>query len=281
MPFDRRNLLRSAAALAAGAALPRLAHTQSKPSSTLSFKLGIASYTFRNFDAAHLIEDMKAIPCTNLNVKDVHLPETPIGEVPARAATFRSAGLDLHSGGTISLQSTDPHDIRSKFEYCKAAGITTMIAAPTHETLPLIEPYVREFDIRVAVHNHGPEDKFFSSPLDVLKDAAKLDPRIGCCIDLGHTMRSGTDVVTALKNAGPRLFDIHIKDLANATEKESQVAVGDGIMPVREIFQQLIRMNYTGNVDLEYEIFPDSPMPGVIKSFAYMRGVLSGLGYKT
>jgi sugar phosphate isomerase/epimerase len=70
-----------------------------------------------------------------------------------------------------------------------------------------------------------------------------------------------------------------MKDLTNFESKGSQVAVGDGIMPVREIFEALIATKYTGFVDLEYEIHPDDPMPGVISSFAYMRGVLAGMGF--
>jgi len=93
-------------------------------------------------------------------------------------------------------------------------------------------------------------------------------------------MRAGTDVVEAIHKVGPRLFDMHMKDLAQSNVKESQVAVGAGIMPVRDIFKALIEIKYPGNVDLEYEIFPDNPMPGVIESFAYMRGVLAGMGYK-
>jgi sugar phosphate isomerase/epimerase len=106
-----------------------------------------------------------------------------------------------------------------------------------------------------------------------------MDPRIGCCIDVGHTVRAGTDVVQAIQEAGPRLFNVHMKDLTNFQDKESQVAVGDGIMPVRRIFEALIAMKYDGFVDLEYEIHPNDPMPGVISSFAYMRGTLAGLGY--
>ena len=95
---------------------------------------------------------------------------------------------------------------------------------------------------------------------------------------MGHTARAGTDVVQAIHDAGPRLFNLHMKDLTSFRDKESQVAVGDGIMPVRKMFEALIAMRYTGFVDLEYEIHPDDPMLGVISSFAYMRGVLAGLG---
>jgi sugar phosphate isomerase/epimerase len=107
----------------------------------------------------------------------------------------------------------------------------------------------------------------------------KYDPRIGCCIDIGHTVRAGTDVVKAIYAVGPRLYNMHAKDLTSFTSKESQVAVGDGIMPMREIFKALIAIKYKGFVDLEYEVHADDPMPGVIASFAYMRGVLAGMGY--
>ena len=106
-----------------------------------------------------------------------------------------------------------------------------------------------------------------------------MDPRIGCCIDVGHTARAGTDVVEAIHAVGPRLFNMHMKDLADLKVKESQVAVGEGKMPVRAIFEALIANQYAGFVDLEYEIHADDPMPGVASSFAYMRGVLAGMGY--
>jgi sugar phosphate isomerase/epimerase len=106
-----------------------------------------------------------------------------------------------------------------------------------------------------------------------------MDPRMGCCIDLGHAARTGIDVVGAIRTVGPRLFNVHMKDLASFQSKESQVAVGEGIMPVREIFEALVAVKYRGFVDLEYEIHGDDPMPGAIASFAYMRGVLAGMGY--
>jgi sugar phosphate isomerase/epimerase len=112
--------------------------------------------------------------------------------------------------------------------------------------------------------------------LKVVKD---MDPRIGCCIDAGHAVRAGTDVVDAIHEAGPRLFNIHMKDLTDFHDKESQVSVGDGLMPVRQIFAALIATRYQGFVDLEYEVHPDNPMPGVISSLAYMRGVLEGMAY--
>ena len=244
-------------------------------------RLGVASYSLRNFDPDHVMAAMKQLRTPFLNLKDTHLPMLPTDQVGAKAAAYRAAGLILTAAGTIYFNKDEDEDVRAKFEYCKAAGISLMVAAPTHATLPRVERFAKQYDMRVAIHNHGPEDKEWPSPLDVLAAVKGMDPRMGCCIDVGHTMRTGTDVVAAIHQAGPRLFDLHMKDLASPTAKESQVAVGEGVMPVRAIFEALIAMHYPGFVDLEYEIKPEDPLPGMMESFAYMRGVLSGMGYTT
>ncbi|MFZ0760221.1 MAG: sugar phosphate isomerase/epimerase [Candidatus Sulfotelmatobacter sp.] len=280
---SRRDFVRSGVLLAASAGLsgvPTLA--QERPSTgTPPICLGLASYTFRNFNRAQLIGFMKQLNAFALNAKDVkdHLPMNPQQEAAA-LADYATASIRLHAAGTIYFAKDEDADIRAKFEYCKRAGIGVIVAGdPAPKTLPRIERFVKQYGIRIAIHNHGPEDKLWSSPLDVLQAVRSMDPRIGCCIDVGHTVRAGTDVVQAIHEAGPRLFNMHMKDLTNFKSKKSQVAVGDGKMPVRKIFEALIATKYNGFVDLEYEIHPDNPMPGVITSFAYMRGVLAGMGF--
>jgi sugar phosphate isomerase/epimerase len=244
-------------------------------------KLGLASYTFRNFTRAQMIGFMKELNVYDLNAKDAkdHLPMDPAAEAQA-LADYSAAGIRLHAAGAIYFQKATDDDIRSKFEYLKRANIPVMVAGdPTPENLPRIEKFAKEYDIRVAIHNHGPEDKLWPSPLDILKDIQGMDSRIGCCIDVGHTVRAGTNVVEAIHAVGPRLFNMHMKDLTDFSSKESQVAVGDGKMPIRGIFEALIAIRYPGFVDLEYEVHADDPMPGVSKSYAYMRGVLAGMGY--
>jgi sugar phosphate isomerase/epimerase len=281
--FSRRDFVRSgavvAAAFSAPAAFSALARENSSPDEALPIRLGLASYTFRNFSRAQMIGFMKQLSVFALNAKDVkdHLPMDAQQEAAA-LADYAAAGIKLHAAGAIYFAKDEDADIRSKFEYCKRAGIAVIVAGdPTPETLPRMEKFVKEYDIRIALHNHGPEDKLWPSPLDVLKAVMSMDPRIGCCIDVGHTVRAGTDVVQVIHEVGPRLFNMHMKDLTNFQSKESQVAVGDGIMPVRKMFEALIAAKYQGFVDLEYEIHPDDPMPGVIASFAYMRGVLAGM----
>jgi len=288
---SRRSFLQTgavaAAALSTGAISTGVL-AQSKPASgtpaaPAQVRLGLASYTFRNFTRAQLIPFMKQLHLTDLNAKDAkdHLPSTSPEAEAAALADYAAAGITLHAAGTISFSKPEPADIQAKFEYAKRAGIPVIVAGdPAPGSLPLIEKMVKQYDIRVAIHNHGPEDKlYFPSPLDVLTAIKHLDPRIGCCIDVGHTMRTGTDVLAAIKAAGPRLYNMHIKDLAKPLVKESQVAVGEGVMPIRGIFETLLAIRYKGFVDLEYEINGDNPMPGVIESFAYMRGVLAGMGH--
>ncbi|MGA7474927.1 MAG: sugar phosphate isomerase/epimerase [Candidatus Sulfotelmatobacter sp.] len=283
--FSRRDFVLSSALVAGACIAPSdvlaLAHERTSSDAATPIRLGLASYTFRNFSRSQLIGFMKQLNVFTLNAKDIkdHLPMDPPRE-EAALADYAAEGIKLHAAGAIYFAKDEDADIRTKFEYCKLAGISVIVAGdPAPETLPRIEKFVKQYDTRVAIHNHGPEDKLWHSPLDVLKAVKGMDPRIGCCVDVGHTVRAGTHVVQAIHDAGPRLFNVHMKDLTNFESKGSQVAVGDGIMPVREIFEALIATKYTGFVDLEYEIHPDDPMPGVISSFAYMRGVLAGMGF--
>src|SRR6202167_237225 len=282
--FSRRDFVRSGAVVAAAFSAPAgvlaLSHEHPSADHALPIRLGLASYTFRNFSRAQMIGFMKQLNVFALNAKDVkdHLPMDAQQEATA-LADYAAAGVRLHAAGAIYFTKDEDADIRSKFEYCKRAGIAVIVAGdPAPETLPRLEKFPKDFDIRIAIHNHGPEDRLWRSPLDVLKAVHGMDPRIGCCIDVGHAARAGTDVVQAIREAGPRLFNLDMKDLTSLQSKESQVAVGDGILPVRAMFAALIATRYEGFVDLEYEVYPDDPMPGVISSFAYMRGVLAGLG---
>lgn len=281
--LSRRDFVRSGVVVAAANAVPGelFARAQESPSSEKApaIRLGLTSYTFRNFTRAQVIGFMKQLNVFALNAKDVkdHLPMDAQEEKEALAA-YAAASIKLHAAGAIYFSKDEDADIRSKFEYCSRAGIGVIVAGdPTPEALPRIEKFVNEYGIRIAIHNHGPEDKLWHSPLDVLQAVKGRDPRIGCCIDVGHTVRAGTDVVQAIHKAGPRLFNIHMKDLTNFESKDSQVAVGDGIIPVRRVFEALIATKYKGFVDLEYEIHPEDPMPGVISSFAYMRGMVAGI----
>ncbi len=280
----RRRFLQSGMVAAAAGALsgaaPIYAEAVAETGRPSPIRLGLASYTFRNFTRAQLIGFMKQLDLSDLNAKDMkdHLPMDPAAEVQA-LADYAAAGIKLHAAGVVYFKGDDA-DMQSKFEYVKRAGVPVMVVGdPTPAMLPGIERRVKEYDLRVAIHNHGPEDKYFPSPFDVLKAVKGMDPRIGCCIDVGHAARAGANLVDAIHAAGPRLYNMHVKDLTSFRDKASQVAVGEGILPFREMFAALIAIRYKGFVDLEYEVHADDPMPGVISSYAYMRGLLTGMGY--
>ena len=275
MSITRRELLASGAVAAVGLGW--------RPRSSLiaeagSIRLGVASYSLRKLSRIDAIAAVRELDTPYVNIKSFHLPyEGSTEELAAGRREFENAGLQIVGGGTITLDKDDAEDIHSYFEYAKSCGMPLMVIAPTPKTLPRIERFVKTYDIAVAIHNHGPEDPYFPGPADALKVIGNMDPRVGLCIDAGHTARTGVDVVEAIADAGDRLLDMHMKDLADLSVKESQCIVGRGAMPVPGIFRQLYAMGYRGYVNLEYEIDAEAPLPGMKESFAYMRGVLAGL----
>jgi len=270
---SRRTFLKSAPA-AAAVGVP----VSVSGATATSFKLGVASYSFREFRRTLCIKYTKELNTPYLCIKEFHAPYCSTPEELDRAREeFKKGGIILTGGGTIYFLKDDDADIRFYFEYAKRLGLPMIIAGPTAQTLPKLEKYVQQYDIKVAVHNHGPEDKHFPAPSDVLKLIRNMDPRIGLCIDVGHTTRTGKNLLSEIQAAGPRLLDMHIKDLTDLMDKDGQVDVGLGVMPIPAIFKQLQSMNYTGMVNLEYEIHGDDPLPGMQRSFSYMRGVLAGL----
>jgi sugar phosphate isomerase/epimerase len=262
-------------ALAAAAATPVRASDTKADS---GFKLGICTYSVREFQRSLAISLMKQLNVAYVSVKDFHLPYTSTPAEIAKARNeFQKAGLTIVSGGNTDLKDEDPALLRRYFEYARACGMPMLVAAPTHKTLPAVEKLAREYDIKIAIHTHGPEDSNFPTPQVVLRAVKDMDPRMGLCMDVGHSMRGGADIVEEIAHAGPRLLDMHFKDLKNRNEKESQCDVGEGVMPVVAIFKQLRKIGYRGCVNLEYEIHSDNPLPGMLHSMGYMKGVLAGL----
>jgi sugar phosphate isomerase/epimerase len=285
----RRTFLKLAAVGAAGAALTQCSTANAvaatarradsvDPAADVGVRLGVASYSLRNFSRAQAIEMTKALGTRFINLKSVHLPfETPPAEIAAARREVEAAGLKIVGGGLITFETDSDEGVRKYFDYANAAGMPVIVGTCKPGVLPRIEKFVKQYDIKLAIHNHGPGDENFPSPYDALKAVQGMDARMGLCIDVGHTVRTGTDVVRAVADAGPRLLDMHAKDLKDLRAVESQCIVGEGKIPIVEIFRQLEAMRYPGYVNLEYEIDANDPMPGMRQSFSYMRGVLAGL----
>jgi sugar phosphate isomerase/epimerase len=266
----------SATALAASGALVPSTSVAAPPAGR-TLTLGVASYSTRKFTLDQTLEMARTLGVTSMTFKDVHIPRTDSPDATrAVRAKIVAAGITIMGGGTITLPN-DPVEIRKNFEYAKAAGFPLIFTSPDPAALDKIEQMAKEYDIKVAIHNHGPEDKWWPRPQDAYAAVKSRDSRLGLCIDVGHTLRTGTDPVAACRECKDRLYDMHVKDLAVKTDPDSQVAVGRGLIDFPALFRTLLDIGYQGQVGLEYEIHEDDPLPGMIESLAYERGVLAAL----
>ncbi len=282
--ISRRSFIGTAAASAAWTTFGRVPAHAAVPTATggdAVLKLGVASYSMREFPLDRALDMAKTLGVKYMTFKDVHVPRTdPPEATRALRAKIEAVGITIMGGGTIRVPN-DPGQIEKEFEYAKNAGFPLIYIDPDREALDTIERLAKTYDIKVAIHNHGPEDKRWPRPQDAYAAVKSRDKRLGLCIDVGHTFRTGTDPVQACRECRDRLYDMHVKDLAARGEKESQVAVGRGLIDFPALFKTLIEIGYPGQVGLEYEINPKDPLPGMIESMAYMRGVLAAVTRKT
>jgi inosose dehydratase len=248
------------------------AHDETKRKEAL--KLGVASYSFRKFDLDKTLTMTRRAGIEHVCLKSFHLPlESTAAQIAAVAEKVAKADLDLYAVGVISMQK-EPDVVRA-FDYAKAAGAALIVAAPTAEMLPAIDAKVRAAGISVAIHNHGPGDKNFPTPQSVYEKIKSLDPRIGLCIDIGHTVRIGADLIASTENYADRLLDIHMKDVTEATPKGHEIQVGRGVIDIPRFLRTLVKIGYRGVVSFEYEGEADDPLPGFCESVGFTRGVLA------
>ena len=273
--FSRREFVGLAAAAAASATVGPVAAQPAPRAARLN--LGVASYSMRELSLDQALDGARTLGVTSMTFKDVHLPRTDPPEVTrALSAKIRAAGIQIAGGGTITLPN-DPVQIKKDFEYAKNAGFPLIFISPDPAALDTIEQMVKTYDIKVAIHNHGPEDKWWPRPQDAYSAIKSRDRRMGLCIDVGHTTRTGTNPAQACRECRDRLHDMHVKDLKVATQNHSDTEVGRGVINFPELFKALLDIGYQGQVGLEYEINAKNPIPGMIESMAYMRGVLAAL----
>ncbi|HRT49065.1 MAG TPA: sugar phosphate isomerase/epimerase [Anaerohalosphaeraceae bacterium] len=238
------------------------------------FELGMASYTLRKFKLDEAIAMTRRVGLKNIALKDFHLPmNATADEIKAVAAKVKDAGLNLYGCGVVYMRSQA--DVDRAFEYARTAGMTTIIGVPNHDLLPLVDKKVKEYDIAVAIHNHGPGDKVYPTPASVYEKVKDLDPRIGLCMDIGHTVRIGEDPIRDTMRFADRLLDVHIKDVSAAEAKGSTVEIGRGIIDIPGFIRALLRIGYAKYVSFEYEKDENDPMPGLAESVGYVNGVMA------
>jgi sugar phosphate isomerase/epimerase len=237
------------------------------------FQLGIASYSLRKF----LLEDTLVI-CNRLGInkialKSFHLPmDASDEEIKLTIEKCNNAGVEVYGGGAIPMKNKEDIDIA--FEYARKAGMKVVIGVPEHELIPYVESKVKEYDIKMAIHNHGPHDNKYPTVKSAYERIKSLDLRMGLCIDIGHIVRGGNDPSDDAQKFFDRIHDIHVKDIDQINENGKDCEIGRGVIDFPKFLKTLADLDYKGVLSLEYEKDEDDPLPGMAESFGYIRGIL-------
>jgi sugar phosphate isomerase/epimerase len=246
------------------------------PASDLGFDLGIASYTLRAFTLDQAIAMTRRLRIRKITLKDMHLPMAVTPEEMASVGKrLNAAHIELSSCGVVYM--TTEEQVHAAFAYAKLAGIKMMVGVPEAPLLELAERKVKETDIALAIHNHGPTDKRFPSPESAYTLIAKMDRRMGLCIDVGHTQRLGLDPAAQVERYFDRLLDVHIKDVSSADAAGTTVEIGSGVIDTPKLIRTLARLKYTGTLHFEHEKDEKDPFPGLAESVGYVRGVMAAI----
>uniref|UniRef100_F4C916 Xylose isomerase domain-containing protein TIM barrel n=1 Tax=Sphingobacterium sp. (strain 21) TaxID=743722 RepID=F4C916_SPHS2 len=239
------------------------------------FKLGIAGYSFVNFNLDQSLEMMKKVDVHYLCIKDFHLPYSSTAEqIATFHAKLKSFDVTGYAVGPIYMKTRE--EIDKGFDYAKRVGVNLIIGIPNHEDLAYVAEKTKEYDIRYAIHNHGPEDKLYPNASVIYDLIKNLDPRLGICFDMGHNKRDGRDSVADLQKYSKRIFDMHLKNVTAATKDGKTCELGRGVIDIPAYVKMLRKVNYTGSCSLEYEKDMKDPLAGIAESVGYFRGVCDG-----
>ena len=282
MALTRRSLMKAAALSAACSAIKPvgLALAPSAPDGDQQFRglrVGVASYSLREFPLTEALQGIRRLGVHYLSLKEVHLPLSASLEQRRQAhQQAEDLGLTITSCGVIYLKN-DEAQMHQAFDYVRDLGASVAVVGAGRDVLPTLDKVIRSYDLKAAIHNHGPNDKLFPSPLQVYDAVKDLDRRIGVCMDIGHTFRTHEDLVDDLKKVRDRLYSMHFKDLDSDHADAKDVPVGTGVLPIIALLRELLHSGYKGELQLEYEAEPKDPLVGMAASIGFMRGALQDM----
>ena len=279
MEQSRRNFIQKAAlGIAATVNMPFISKAtsinnfQGKPANLLP--IGIAGFTFAKFDLEKSIAMMKRVGVQNLSLKDFHLPLNSSDEkIKSVMAQFAEAGINVYAVGVIYMKTKQAVD--DAFDYAKKVGVKMIVGVPNYDLLDYTEQKVKETGIRIAIHNHGPEDALYPGPQQVYERIKNRDQRMGLCLDIGHAVRAGSNLEKVVKDYKTRLYDLHIKDITVAEKDGKAIELGRGVIDFRALVNALKKNNYAGMCSIEFEKDMTDPLPGIAESVGYFRGVMA------
>ena len=240
------------------------------------FGVGIAGFTFIQLPIDKAIEIMKRVGVTNLSLKDVYLPMNSTQEVITSVIDkLKAAGINVYTVGVVYMKTQESVD--QAFAYAKIAGVKMIVGAPNYELLAYCEKKVKEYDFKLAIHNHGPDNPLYPNATDIWNHIKDMDPRMGICIDIGHTTRDGQDPSVDIIRYSKRIFDIHIKDETKAAKEGQTVEMGRGVINIPKVVSALRKIKYNGKCSLEFEKDMQDPLAGIAESIGYFKGVCAAL----
>ncbi len=267
-----------AGVLALAVSLPLLAQTvKAKKHASETFNIGIAGATYPRYDLTRTLENMHSMGVKYLSVKDWLLPfDSTKEQMDEFKATLAEYGVEGYTLGPIYMYSEEAAD--RAFAYAQRYGAKMIIGVPSYETLPYVIDKVKETGIKVAIHTHGPDGAAFPDIRTVVELVKDPKLGVGCCMDLGHTFRSGYDVAKDIKQFGKWIYDVHIKDVDIPTKDGICVEMGRGNMDYKAIIKAFKKIKYTGMLSIEYERpGVTDRQPGTSESVGYLRGIIDGI----
>ncbi|MBK5272232.1 MAG: sugar phosphate isomerase/epimerase [Bacteroidia bacterium] len=270
MKYTRNEFLKLSGVGITGAALSKIDMRSAKDE---KLTLGLASYTLRSFSLDDTIKTVKRLNLSGISLKSMHMPlESSSDEIKMITEKVRSAGINLYGAGVIYMKTEK--EVESAFAYANNAGLEMIVGVPNHELLSQAEEQVKKYNIKLAIHNHGPDDKIYPSPVDVYEKIKGLDQRIGLCIDIGHTQRTGMDPSIMIERYKHRLYDLHMKDVTKVSSEDVPIEIGRGIIDIPKVIKTLKKIKYQGNVAFEFEKDEKDPLPGLAESVGYVKGII-------
>jgi sugar phosphate isomerase/epimerase len=268
--------------------LPR-AHADSQK----DWRLGMQAYSFKEFTFFEAVDKNKALglryieayPGQRLSkekpgVKTNHnMSSQQKKEVLQK---LREAGVKLVNYGVVGLPNNEA-ECRKVFNFAREMGIETIVSEPPEDAFDLIERLCKEYNIKVAIHNH-PKESHYWNPDTVLKVCQGRTKLIGACADTGHWMRSGVNPVEAIKKLRGRIISLHFKDLNEfGNRRAHDVIWGTGAADAKAILAELSRQKFKGVFSIEYEHNWLNSMPeikGCVEFFRKTAAELSDAEYK-
>jgi inosose dehydratase len=275
----RRNFFKTSGLAVAGAILTPELISGNKPKIPVALNkkelyFGLASYTTREFSLDDTMKMAERVGLKRIGLKSFHLALSSTDqECKAVAEKLKAAGFDFYNAGVIYMKTTA--EIDQAFNYAKSCGIRIIIGVPAHEHLDYTVQKIKETDIKLAIHNHGPGDTLYPTIQSIYDKIKTLDHRLGICMDIGHIVRLDSDPSAELTKYFDRIMEIHIKDEDQRSAEGKPIEIGRGVTDIPGFLKTIVKLNYQGGISFEYEKDPKDPLPGLAESVGYVKGVMA------